>query len=325
MSERSLMDQLEFAVEALLHDQPVMVAPDPELGALLDVAGDLRYLPRPRFLAELKSDLDEEGEAMTTTMTKPVREGFRTVTPYITVEKALEMSEFLKNAFGAEETYRSPTVGSAGGYHLELRIGDTTLMVGGGGQYKGPSYPTSLHMYVPDVDAAFDRAVAAGATPIMRPTDQDYGDRDSALKDPFGNEWYLATHKGESYVRPGLGTVTPYLHPTGADELIRFLQSAFGADPYEVDVVPEEGNRIVHAKVRIADSVIELGEAHGPWQNMPTHFLFYVDDADAWYQRAVKGEAIAVSPPADLPYGRCGTVRDGWGNEYYITTPPQSK
>jgi PhnB protein len=175
------------------------------------------------------------------------------------------------------------------------------------------------------VDAAFERAVAAGATPVRPPADQEYGDRDSALKDAFGNEWYLATHKGGSYVRPGLGTVTPYLHPNGAEEFIRFLQSAFNADPYEVDVVPEEGNRIVHAKVRIGDAVIECGEAHGPWQNKPSMFLFYVDDADAWYERAVKGEAVPVSPPSDLPYGRVGIVRDGWDNEYYLTTPPKQQ
>ena len=319
MNERSLLDQLELAVEAMLQDRPVMLAPDPELGALLEVAGDLRYLPRTEFLAELKSDLQSEGEVMPTTTT-PVREGFRTVTPYITSEKVLDLLDFMKSAFGAEETFRTP--GGGGGYHIEVKVGDTMLMIGGGGSYKGPGHPTSLHMYVPDVDAAFERAVAAGATPVMRPTDQEYGDRDSALKDPFGNEWYLATHKGQSYQRPGLGTVTPYLHPTGADELIRFLQKAFNADPYEVDVVPEEGNRVVHAKVRIADSVIELGEAQGPWQNMPTMFFFYVDDADAWYERAVKGEAVSISPPADLPYGRVGVVRDGWGNEYHLATPP---
>jgi uncharacterized glyoxalase superfamily protein PhnB len=320
MNERSLMDQLELAVEAMLHDQQAMLAPDPELGALLGIAGDLRYLPRERFLAGLRSDLVEEGEVMSTTATS-VREGFRTVTPYITSEKVLDLLEFMKSAFGAEEMSRS--IGSAGGYHIEVRVGDTMLMIGGGGEYQGPGHPTSLHMYVPDVDAAFDRAVAAGATAVMRPTNQDYGDRDSALKDAFGNDWYLATHKGASYQRPGLGTVTPYLHPTGAEEFIRFLQSAFDADPYEVDVVPEEGDRIVHAKVRIGDSVIECGEAHGPWQNMPTMFFFYVDDADAWYDRAVKGEAIPVTPPTDLPYGRCGIVRDGWGNEYYIATPPK--
>ncbi len=322
MNERSLMDQLELAVDALLQRKQAAVAPGSELGALLEVAADLRYLPRERFLNELQSDLKEKGEAMATATT-PVRERFRTITPYITTEKVLELNEFLKNAFGAEETFR--TVGSGGGYHIEVKIGDTMLMMGGGGTYKGPAHPTSLHMYVPDVDAAFERAVAAGAKPVMRPTDQDYGDRDSALRDAFGNEWYLATHKGATFQRPGLGTVTPYLHPTGAEEFIRFLQSAFDADPYEVDIVPEEGNRIVHAKVRIGDSVIELGEAHGPWQNMPTMLFFYVDDADAWYERAVKGEAVPVAPPSDLPYGRCGIVRDGWGNEYYIATPLQSR
>jgi PhnB protein len=231
------------------------------------------------------------------------------------------MVEFVKQAFGGEETFR--TIGSAGGYHIEVRVGDTMLMIGGGGEYKGPAHPTALHMYVPDVDAAFERALAAGAKSVMPPTDQNYGDRDSALEDPFGNEWYLATHKGANYIRPGLGTVTPYLHPVGAEELIRFMQRAFEADPFEVDVLPEEGNRIVHAKVRIGDSVVELGEAHGPWQSKPTSFFLYVDDADAWYKRAVEGEAIPLSPPTDLPYGRSGAVRDGWGNEYYITTPPQ--
>ncbi len=199
------------------------------------------------------------------------------------------------------------------------------LMIGGGGEYKGPGRPTALHLYVPDVDVVFERVTAAGAKSVMPPTDQQYGDRDSAVEDPFGNEWYIATHKGSSYLPEGLGSVTPYLHPTGTEELIRFLQSAFGGDPYEVNVVPEEGNRIVHAKVRIVDSVIELGEAHGPWQNKPAMFLFYVDDADAWYERAVKAGAIPVTPPADLPLGRCGIVADGWGNEYYLATPPKGK
>jgi uncharacterized glyoxalase superfamily protein PhnB len=181
--------------------------------------------------------------------------------------------------------------------------------------------PTALHLYVPDVDAAYERALAAGATSVMPPRDQDHGDRDSALKDPYGNEWYLATHKGEHYIREGLTSITPYLHPPRADELIRFLQRAFGADPFEVDIIPEENNRVAHAKLRIGDSVIELGEAHGPWQNMPTTFMLYVDDADHWYQRAVANEAIPISPVTDLPFGRSGAVGDGWDNKYYITTP----
>jgi PhnB protein len=319
MTDRSLIEQLERAIDAMMADEPIMLAPDPELGALLQVASELRHLPRPEFLSRLKTNLIGEGEAMSTTTIQPVREGFHTVTPYITVQQAPELVEFMKRAFGAEETFRN--IGSAGGYHIEVRIGDTMVMVGGGGEYKGPSMPTALHVYVPNVDSAFQRALDAGATSVMPPTDQEYGDRDSALRDPFGNEWYLATHKGPNYIREGLGTVTPYLHPTGAEELIRFLQAAFGADPYEVDVVREEKNRIVHAKLRIGDSVLEMGEAHGPWQNQPSAFLLYVDDADAWYNRAVKAGAIPMGPMSNMDYGRTGAVKDGWGNQYYLTTP----
>ncbi|HWR16931.1 MAG TPA: VOC family protein [Terriglobales bacterium] len=246
------------------------------------------------------------------------RPGFRTLTPYIINSDPPAMSEFLQKAFEARETYRG--IGSGGGYHLEVSVGDSMLMIGGGREWKGEPRPTALHMYVPNVDLAYERAVAAGATEVMPPTDQEYGDRDSALKDAWGNEWYLATYKGGNYIRPGLGTITPYLHITGAEEFIRFLQRAFDADPYEVEVVPEEGNRIIHAKVRLTDSVIEVSEAHGPWQHLPAAFLLYVDNADAWYRRAVAGEAVSLSEPADLPFGRSGTVRDGWGNQYYITT-----
>jgi uncharacterized glyoxalase superfamily protein PhnB len=249
----------------------------------------------------------------------PIPPGFRTVTPYIVVADALGLVEFMKKAFSAEETHRS--IGSGGGYHLEVRIGDSMLMVGGGRDFKGTPMPTALHLYVPDVDAAFQRAIEAGSTAVMPPRDHDYGDRDSALKDAYGNEWYLATHKGEHYIREGLTAVTPYLHPPRADELIRFLQRAFAADPTEVEIIPEENNRIVHAKLKIGDSFIELGEAHGPWQNMPTMFMLYVDDANQWYQRAVSNEAVPLSPVADLPFGRSGAVRDGWDNKYYITTP----
>jgi PhnB protein len=320
--------QFESAVEAMLAHEPIMLAPDAEMGAMLNLASELRDLPRPEFLTRLKSELqntvlESEGADMITAEAKQVRPGFRTVTPYLTSARMPEMADWIVRAFGGEEKYR--VLAPGGGYHTEIKIGDTMLMVGGGGSYTGPGHQAALHLYVADVDAAVEKAVAEGATVVMAPRDQEYGDRDSTIKDPFGNEWYIATHKGGSHVRPGLGTVTPYLHPQGAEELIRFMQAAFGADPYEVDVVPEEGNRIVHAKVRIVDSVIEMGEAHGPWQNTPTMFMFYVDDCDAWYKRAVDAGAIPVSPPSDLPYGRVGVVADGWGNEYHLATPPKQQ
>jgi uncharacterized glyoxalase superfamily protein PhnB len=154
---------------------------------------------------------------------------------------------------------------------------------------------------------------------VHAPVDQPYGDREASVRDPFGNYWYIATHTAGAGHRPeGLRTVTPYLHPRGAGEFVEFLKDALGAE--EVDR-HEEAGVIRHAKVRIGDSVVEMGEAHGPWQPMPTTFYLYVDDADALYERAVRAGATALQPPAPQPYGdRTGSIRDPQGNTWYLAT-----
>src|SRR4029450_13306029 len=100
-------------------------------------------------------------------------------------------------------------------------------------------------------------ALAAGATSTQEPTDQPYGDREAGVKDEFGNTWYIATHKGDEprtrqHVPEGLRSVTPYLHPHGANEMIEFLKSAFDAEEAFTPRSPE--GEVVHAKIRIADS-----------------------------------------------------------------------
>src|SRR6266550_6179310 len=143
---------------------------------------------------------------------KPIREGFHTITPYLTVERAEQLVDFVKQAFGAAEMMR--TTGSAGGLHAEVMLGDSMVMIGG---YKGCSeMPTSLHIYVSDADAVYQRALAAGATSVHEPVDQLYGDREAGVKDPTGNYWWIATHKlgpAETYIPEGLRPVTPFLHP----------------------------------------------------------------------------------------------------------------
>jgi PhnB protein len=102
--------------------------------------------------------------------------------------------EFTKQAFGAEETFR--TVGPAGGLHGEVRIGDSMLMVGGGipgKEFKATPKTHALHIYVEDADAVCKKALAAGATLIDEPRDQEYGERSGSVKDPAGNIWYIAT------------------------------------------------------------------------------------------------------------------------------------
>src|SRR6267142_4596497 len=107
-------------------------------------------------------DPDKESSA------KHRREGFHTVTPYISVEKAPELLEFMKQAFGANEIFR--TTGSTGGMHAEIKIGDSMVMVGGGPGIQ--ERPTAIHLYIPNVDAVYERALQAGATSLFPPADQ---------------------------------------------------------------------------------------------------------------------------------------------------------
>ncbi len=125
----------------------------------------------------------------------PTREGFRTVTPYLIVRGAAELIDFLKQAFGATETLRTPTPG--GRIHAEVKLGDSMVMMGDASPEWEPM-PGSIYLYLADTDAVYQRALQAGATTLMAPADQDYGDRMAGVKDPFGNVWWIATHKGDT-------------------------------------------------------------------------------------------------------------------------------
>ena len=250
-----------------------------------------------------------------TNTSRPVREGYHTITPYLSVKEAHELIDFVKQAFGAEGTIHG--IGSEGGIHSEYKIGDSILMIGGGEKWRGTPMPASLHVYVEDADNVYNRALAAGATSMYAPVDQEYGDREAGVKDLCGNHWFLATRKGDTHIPDGFHTVTPFLHPTGADKMIDFLKTAFGADEISRTQSPD---RIVHhATMRIVDSMIEIGEAHGEWEPMPAMFYLYVDDVDAWHRRAVEAGSTSVSEPADQPYGdRVGAVKDPFDNLWYF-------
>jgi len=250
----------------------------------------------------------------------PVPRGFRMVTPYLVAEDGPALIEFAKQAFGAEEAFRVAT--PMGGVHGEVRIGDSMLMMGGGTPgHKFPStlHPNALHLYVSDADAAFKKALAAGATLIDEPRDQDYGERSATVKDPAGNIWYIATNKGESYIPKGLNNVNAYLHPLRAEPLIAFLKRAFGAQ--ELGKYTSPNGVVHHAEIRIGDSVVEMGESHGKYEPMPAMFYVYVPNVDAVYRQTVAAGATSFQEPIDQPYGdRQAGVRDAFGNTWYIAT-----
>jgi len=122
----------------------------------------------------------------------PIPEGFHTLTLYLSVNNADQFLDFIKRAFGAEELLRMPADDGMI-RHAEARIGDSPLMITDACEQM-PATPCSLHLYVEDADAAYQRAVEAGGESIQEPTDMFYGDRTAGVKDPFGNSWFMATH-----------------------------------------------------------------------------------------------------------------------------------
>jgi uncharacterized glyoxalase superfamily protein PhnB len=124
---------------------------------------------------------------------KHIREGFNTVTPYLIVEGAVQLIDFMVRVFGAEEIRRdlhpNGTIMNA-----EIRIGDSVVELAEAGDAWSPM-PGALHVYVQDTDDVYHRALQAGAISLYPPADMDYGERSAGVKDPVGNHWYLATYQ----------------------------------------------------------------------------------------------------------------------------------
>jgi PhnB protein len=123
---------------------------------------------------------------------KPVPEGYHTVTPYLTASDAEGLLQFIKQAFGATEHYvmRGPDGEIR---HGDVLVGDSHVMLGqAGGEWK--AMPAQLYLYVPDCDAVYRQALAAGATSVQEPKTQFYGDRHGCVRDRWGNLWWAASH-----------------------------------------------------------------------------------------------------------------------------------
>ena len=340
MAERSIIDQLDDAVAAMAEGRQLdLTNLEPELSVLAGVAQDLIGLPREMFKSELRQQLIRRDS-----MSSPVpqledkftqersaknsddagyvkepemrRENRRAVTPYITVHQPAELIDFLIHAFGAIEHFRA--TGSAGGMHAELSIGDSIVMIGGA-EHIEPK-PTAIHLYVPDVDQAYERALEAGAKSLMPVADQPYGERSGGVEDVHGNRWYIATpFVPLQTIAKDLHTVTVYFHPIGAQRFIDFVTNGLSGEEL---MRHQEGEMIMHAKVQIGDSVIELGEARYPSQPLPTAIYLYVDDVDAMYEQALKAGGISMLAPTDQAYGdRNAWVKDPFDNVWYIASP----
>ena len=322
MSERSLIEQLDQAIDAMLAGGDQTVHADPTLSGLLEIAGSLRDLPDERFKIRLgRQLLDQIGFQRRTPVTvstpiEPIAPEFaaiHAITPFICVADGNKLIEFMKHTFDAEETNRHPH--GPDGFVAGLKIGDSDLLVMAGEALRGQESPAALHVYVKDCDATYRRALDGGASTLGSfgaPADRPYGERAAFVSDPFGNYWFIATRLGGDYVGAGLRRVTACLLPTNAAPVIEFLKRAFGAT---VEGVHEQGGRMAHAFVRIGEAMLEMAESE---ERRPYQFYMHTDDVDAVYQRAVAAGGISILPPADQPFGdRLAIVQDPAGNHWF--------
>src|SRR5438552_2971573 len=134
-------------------------------------------------------------------MTKPIPDGFHTITPHLVVSDAAKAIEFYKKALGAQEIDRFMSPDGKAVMHAQLKIGNSMVMLGNefpptclSPKSRGGT-SVSLNLYLENADAAFDRAVKAGCSVKMPMMDQFWGDRYGQVEDPFGHQWSFATHK----------------------------------------------------------------------------------------------------------------------------------
>jgi len=134
-------------------------------------------------------------------MTKPIPDGFHSVTPIFVFKDARKAIDFYKNAFGAQEHFSMPGPDGKGVMHAEIQIGNSIVMMSdeqpqqnckSADSFGGS--PINFYLYVENVDSAFSRALEAGCTQQMAVADMFWGDRAGSVKDPFGYSWMIATH-----------------------------------------------------------------------------------------------------------------------------------
>jgi PhnB protein len=247
-----------------------------------------------------------------------IPEGFRSLTPYLILNGAKNFLEFIQRAFAASENY---LMHDPDGIvrHAEARIGEAIVEFA----EAGPGWsamPAGLHFYVSNADEVYARALQAGGTSLYEPVNRDYGDREAGIRDVAGNLWFLATHiAGKSYRPDTLQDLNTYFSVEDAGRFTDFLARAFGAEVLEKHA--SDSGVIMHAKVRIGDTAVELSEGRAPWGPRMVAHHYYVEDCDAVFSRGLASGCKELQPMADQFYGdRSGSLLDAWGNHWYIAS-----
>ena len=247
-----------------------------------------------------------------------IPEGFRSLTQYLILDKAAEFLKFVEGAFGAREKF---LMRDADGIirHAEAQIGESVIeFAEASGEWK--AMPAGLHYYVKNSDEAYARALKAGGNSLCEPANRDYGDREAGVCDPSGNFWFISTHTaGTTYKPEILQDLNTYFSVKDSARFLDFLVQAFRAEVVE-NYAGADGS-IMHAKVRIGDTVVELSEGRAPWGPRAVSHHYYVENCDEVFARGLASGCRELQPMADQFYGdRSGSLLDSWGNHWYIAS-----
>jgi|HubBroStandDraft_6_1064221.scaffolds.fasta_scaffold00190_5 PhnB protein len=257
-------------------------------------------------------------ETRATRAVRPIPEGFHTLTPYLAVNGAARLIDFFKEGFGAVEKFRVNRPGSELVMHAEMRIGDSVLeLADASDEFGARVLGNSLH--VDDVNALYQQALRAGATDRFAPIEQSYGDLEAGVKDPAGNYWTITEIRKTGHRTEDTRTILPYLNLVGAAEFVEFAKRAFGAR--EVSMFKAPDGKVIHARLRIGDSILALGEAHAERGIILGALHMYVPNVDEVYATAVREGIKVLRPLRDEPYGdRAAVLQDAFGNWWFPST-----
>jgi PhnB protein len=245
--------------------------------------------------------------------------GFHTLTSYLLTTGAAKLIEFFKEGFGAEEMFRVPRSSTSDQImHAQLRVGDSILELSDGNAEFPPRKVMNI-LFVDNVDASYRRALDAGGVSLNEPVERPYGDREAGIADPSGNYWYLTERRASDHLTPDTRTILPGFSAHNAAGFVEFLKQAFHAQEAIMHKSPT--GEVIHARIRIGDSILAVGELHGDFPPMPFHLHMYVADTDATYASSLDAGASPVREPRDEPYGdRAASVQDTYGNLWSFAT-----
>jgi uncharacterized glyoxalase superfamily protein PhnB len=301
--------------------------------------------------------------------TQPVPTGFFSVTPGLMVEDVDAALSFYSQAFGAITTFKIPGIDGKT-EHAQIKLGDSTVMVAlyhpsdRKDELKPPKKlggtPGSLNYAVEDVDAVFQRAVAAGAQIMMPVKNQFWGDRWGMLQDPFGHQWGIGTSKvklsdaqmrqlaplafqpqgqrdidkawknapkADGYKQKDHHDITPALHVKDPSKAMDFYKSGLGAE--EREKMNMRDGRLMHAEIKVGDSIVMLGEempeygVKSPISLDGSSFFLYVylPEVDKATTQAKRGGAAKIEGPSDMFWGdRVSFVVDPSGHVWTLAT-----